>query len=187
MRPSRLATRRTFKVMPYMNSPAIPPTPSMLRNSATEGSRWLGMTPDRIRRWLRECTPHDHAGGAHRPPAVRHEETSGLASFLHIVDLRYAHAVITAGLTRSMVCTVLVQARLLTGECHPFPGYPFYSSKSEVFARLATSSDVRSFVGLVHTHRLSNAPYSTRWRCSAIAARSQRSPMHGGPLARTHQ
>ena len=103
----------------------------------TEVARLVRMSVSRVRRWLRgyEYTTPTTRQRKRQGPVVRHDEAgSPYASFLDLIELRFARAfVIDAQLSPQRVRKAFAEARAVTGLDHPFARRRFFTAGDNIY------------------------------------------------------
>jgi uncharacterized protein (DUF433 family)/DNA-binding transcriptional MerR regulator len=104
-----------------------------------EVARLSQLSHSRVRRWLRGYS-YEYGDGAsrqtrHQAPVVPREEAQ-YASFLDLIELRFAKAFLDRGFSPQKVRAAFAEAAELTGEDHPFARRRFFGMGLRIFLEL---------------------------------------------------
>lgn len=106
-----------------------------------EAGRIVGMASERVRRWLLGYSYSYKVRGTtkrgHQRPVVQRTDTADpYASFLDLIELRFAQKFMSYGLTPQRVRAAFKEAAEITGEDHPFARRKFFTDGRTLYLDL---------------------------------------------------
>lgn len=109
---------------------------------AAEAGRLVGLTADRVRRWLRGYDYRYASSIQHQQPVVRQRGTAGTtyASFLDLVDLLFVKRFLDHGLSLQKVRKALTEATVLLGTDH-FARSNFFTDGHNIYLEVREKGD----------------------------------------------
>jgi uncharacterized protein (DUF433 family) len=109
---------------------------------AAEAGRLVGLSPTRVRRWLRGYDYRYAAGIQHQQPVIRQRGTYGTtyASFLDLIDLLFVKRFLDYGISLQKVRKALNEATELLGTDH-FARRSFFTDGSNIYLEVRERGD----------------------------------------------
>lgn len=110
--------------------------------SAPEAGQLVGVTPARVRRWLRGYHYAQPHGGRRQPPLLSRDNDPGTscASFLELVDLLFVRRFLDAGVSLRTLRRALGEATEILGVTH-FAGQRFFTDGRKVYLEIRNNAD----------------------------------------------
>lgn len=109
-----------------------------------EVARLAQLSPSRVRRWLLGYS-YEYGVGVdrfrRRQGPVVHRVDAHYASFLDLIELRFARAFLEHGFSPQKVRAAFTEAALVTGEDHPFARRRFFRMGRRLFLELQRNRD----------------------------------------------
>lgn len=110
--------------------------------AAAEAGRLVGLTANRVRRWLRGYDYRSASGVQHQEPVVRQLGTAGTsyASFLDLIDLLFVKQFLDHGISLQKLRKALSESAELLGTNH-FARRTFFTDGSNVYVEVRERGD----------------------------------------------
>lgn len=113
------------------------------RYTAAEAGRLTGLSPGRVRRWLRGYSYLYSSSSSeldtviHQQPVIRQQdaEDSGYASFLDLIDLIFVRRFLENGFSLQKIRKALAEAELIVGG-HHFAQRVYFTDGQEIYLRV---------------------------------------------------
>ena len=109
--------------------------------SVPEAARLTGVSPGRIRRWLRGYRFRTPSGEARVSPPVWERDLADfdalVLTFRDLIEIRYVDAFIEQGVSWATLRRSTAKAKELTGNTHPFSSRKFKSDGRLLFMNIA--------------------------------------------------
>jgi uncharacterized protein (DUF433 family) len=122
----------------------IPDAPAWDRAAypAAEAARLVGMTPTRVRRWLRGYDYRYSDGRRHKEAVLSRKGTAGTtyASFLDLVDLLFVKRFVDHGISLQKLRRALREATDILGEPH-FARRTFFTDGHNIYLKVREEAD----------------------------------------------
>lgn len=109
---------------------------------AAEAGRLVGLTPSRVRRWLKGYSYRSDQGRHQQEPVLRRRGTKGTsyASFLDLIDLLFVKRFVDHGLSLQKLRRALDEAATILGESH-FARKTFFTDGNNVYLKVREEAD----------------------------------------------
>lgn len=130
---SKIEKRRPHDPAPTWDRAAYP---------AAEAARLVGLTPTRVRRWLKGYDYRYHEEVRRRGPVVKrsHHGPPTYASFLDLIDLLFVKGFLDRGLSLQRVRKALEEAASILGTTH-FARKSFFTDGHNVYLKVKDAGD----------------------------------------------
>jgi uncharacterized protein (DUF433 family)/DNA-binding transcriptional MerR regulator len=126
-------TRSADELESVLDAPAYP---------AAEAARFIGLKPDRVRRWLKGYSYSYHARQIHQSPVVSGSQAgeTRYASFLDLIDLLFVKQFLDHGISLQKVRKALDEASSILATRH-FARQSFFTDGKDLYLKVKDQGD----------------------------------------------